>query len=86
MSERILVTGSAGFIGFHVVKKLISSKYKVIGIDNLDKYYDTKLKKDRVNFSATTPTNYCGEPLIPRIHPQVIIPLKGMQAMTMVTL
>jgi UDP-glucuronate 4-epimerase len=40
----ILVTGSAGFIGFHVVMKLIKMNKKVIGIDNLNSYYDTKLK------------------------------------------
>jgi UDP-glucuronate 4-epimerase len=44
---RILVTGAAGFIGFHVVKKLLNEKYKVIGIDNFNKYYDIKLKKSR---------------------------------------
>jgi UDP-glucuronate 4-epimerase len=40
----ILVTGSAGFIGFHVVMKLIKMNKKVVGIDNLNSYYDTKLK------------------------------------------
>lgn len=44
---RILVTGAAGFIGFHVVKKLLSEKHHVIGIDNFNKYYDVKLKKNR---------------------------------------
>ena len=43
----ILVTGSAGFIGFHVVMKLIRNNKKVIGIDNLNSYYDIKLKKAR---------------------------------------
>ena len=46
--KKILITGVAGFIGFHVAKKLIKKKYKVIGIDNLNNYYDTKLKKDRL--------------------------------------
>ena len=43
----ILVTGSAGFIGFHVVMKLIKNNNKVIGIDNLNSYYDINLKKAR---------------------------------------
>ncbi len=43
----ILITGSAGFIGFHLAKKLLDLKFKVIGIDNLNNYYDTKLKNDR---------------------------------------
>ena len=44
---KILVTGSAGFIGFHVSKKLIENGHKIVGIDNLNSYYDVKLKKDR---------------------------------------
>ena len=42
-----LVTGSAGFIGFHLSKLLLKKKYQVIGIDNLNKYYDVNLKKKR---------------------------------------
>lgn len=48
MKKKILITGVAGFIGFSVAKKLIK-KYKIIGIDNLNKYYSVKLKKDRLN-------------------------------------
>ena len=44
---KILVTGSAGFIGFHLIKKLIEKKNIVVGIDNLNNYYDVKIKKDR---------------------------------------
>lgn len=47
-SEYILVTGSAGFIGFHTSKKLLSLNYMVIGIDNLNDYYDPNLKKERL--------------------------------------
>ncbi len=47
---KILVTGCAGFIGFHLVKKLINQKNKIIGIDNLNDYYDQNLKKDRLKF------------------------------------
>ena len=42
-----LVTGSAGFIGFHVCLKLLKQKKKVIGLDNLNNYYDVSLKKNR---------------------------------------
>ncbi len=45
---RILVTGAAGFIGFHVCEKLISLKINVVGVDNLNNYYDTDLKKNRL--------------------------------------
>ena len=45
---KILVTGSAGFIGFHTSKRLLDSGHDVIGLDNLNNYYDTNLKKDRL--------------------------------------
>ncbi len=44
----ILVTGAAGFIGFHLSKKLIEKGFDVIGIDNLNNYYDLSLKLSRV--------------------------------------
>ena len=44
---KILVTGAAGFIGYHVVKKLLGYKNDVVGIDNFNDYYDVKLKKAR---------------------------------------
>ncbi len=43
----ILVTGSAGFIGFHLCKKLLEEGFDVIGVDNLNDYYDVQLKIDR---------------------------------------
>jgi len=46
--KKILITGIAGFIGFHLAKKLVEKKYMIIGIDNLNNYYDKKLKKNRV--------------------------------------
>jgi len=45
----ILITGSAGFIGFHLAQKLLKKKINVIGIDNLNNYYDVSLKKNRLN-------------------------------------
>ena len=44
----ILVTGAAGFIGFHLCKKLIEKKIEVIGFDNMNNYYDTNLKYNRI--------------------------------------
>ena len=44
----ILVTGAAGFIGFHLSQRLLLNGDKVIGIDNLNDYYDPKLKKARL--------------------------------------
>jgi len=45
---KILVTGAAGFIGFHLVKKLSSMGHHVIGIDNINDYYDVSLKYARL--------------------------------------
>ena len=45
----ILVTGSSGFIGFHLCKKLILAGEKVIGLDNMNNYYDKNLKENRLN-------------------------------------
>lgn len=48
MGKPILVTGAAGFIGFHLSKKLLGMGYSVVGIDNLNDYYDVNLKKARL--------------------------------------
>jgi len=47
-----LITGSAGFIGFHLAKKFLQENKKVIGIDNINDYYDTDLKKNRLKILA----------------------------------
>ncbi|MBN2846027.1 MAG: NAD-dependent epimerase [Deltaproteobacteria bacterium] len=47
--KRILVTGSAGFIGFHLSKRLLDNGFVVFGIDNLNEYYDVTLKKSRLH-------------------------------------
>ncbi len=46
---KILVTGTAGFIGFHISNYLLKKKIKIIGIDNLDDYYSINLKKKRLS-------------------------------------
>jgi UDP-glucuronate 4-epimerase len=62
MNKKILITGCAGFIGFHLTFKLLKEGFTIVGIDNLNKYYDVDLKlnrleqlgilKDKRNFSG----------------------------------
>ncbi len=47
--KRILVTGTAGFIGFHLAKRLLDDGYDVVGIDNVNAYYDVGLKEARLD-------------------------------------
>ena len=44
----MLVSGVAGFIGYHLAKRLLEEGYDLIGLDNLNNYYDPQLKKDRL--------------------------------------
>lgn len=46
--SRILVTGAAGFVGFHLCKQLLADGHTVLGIDNLNDYYAVQLKRDRL--------------------------------------
>ena len=48
INKNILVTGSSGFIGFHLCKYLLSKNFFIIGIDSHNKYYSQSLKKKRL--------------------------------------
>ena len=52
---KILITGTAGFIGFHLVKKLLERGDSIVGIDNINNYYDVNLKYARLKESGINP-------------------------------
>jgi UDP-glucuronate 4-epimerase len=53
--KKILVTGAAGFIGFHLSKRLTSLGFSVLGVDNLTPYYDVRLKQERLKAMGVIP-------------------------------
>lgn len=55
---KLLITGAAGFIGFHLSQKLLEEEYQVIGIDNLNNYYDPGLKNARLEILGSH-NNFC---------------------------
>ena len=48
MKTKLFITGSSGFIGFHVTKRYLDKGFKVHGFDSMNYYYDVKLKKSRL--------------------------------------
>ncbi|MBS4201196.1 GDP-mannose 4,6-dehydratase [Bacillus sp. FJAT-49732] len=55
ITRGILVTGCAGFIGFHLSKRLLEEGIQVLGLDNINDYYDTTLKSDRLTILKKYP-------------------------------
>ena len=49
VNNKVIISGSAGFIGFHLAKKLMNMGFEVIGIDSLNDAYDVRLKNLRLN-------------------------------------
>lgn len=54
--KKVLITGAAGFIGFHLAKKLLEQGVVVVGYDNLNDYYEVRLKQARLDILHTFPT------------------------------
>jgi UDP-glucuronate 4-epimerase len=57
MKGKVLVTGAAGFIGFHTVNGFLSEGYDVVGLDNINDYYSPQLKYDRLKASGVFQEN-----------------------------
>ncbi len=53
--KKVLVTGAAGFIGFHLSRRLLAEGYAVTGLDNLNDYYDVTLKQARLELLLKEP-------------------------------
>lgn len=49
MKKTVCITGTGGFIGFHLARKLLERGWKVVGIDSLDPYYDVRIKRKRLS-------------------------------------
>ncbi|SCZ71955.1 UDP-glucuronate 4-epimerase [Epibacterium ulvae] len=65
--QTVLVTGSAGFIGFHLSKLLLSRGYRVVGLDALSDYYDVSLKETRHDLLAKEPNGDAFTPVIGKV-------------------
>ena len=65
---KILITGAAGFIGYHAAMRFSKEGYSVVGLDNLNDYYDVNLKLARLKQSGIDLTDHCGEKIIQSVH------------------
>ena len=45
--KKVLVTGTAGFIGFHLAQRLLNDGHQVLGVDSMNEYYDPEIKRRR---------------------------------------
>lgn len=82
---KVLITGSAGFIGFHLAKHLVTEGYDVYGLDNLNAYYDVTLKSTRQNIlrnEYNVVSHFCDlklkyevDTVIRKVQPDIVIHL-----------
>ncbi|HSV88840.1 MAG TPA: NAD-dependent epimerase [Bacteroidales bacterium] len=62
--EKILITGTAGFIGFHLAQRLLADGYQVVGLDNINDYYDINLKYSRLEVTGISRGAIVKKPLL----------------------
>ncbi|MFH5833119.1 NAD-dependent epimerase [Halalkalibaculum sp. DA384] len=63
--NKVLVTGAAGFIGYHLTSRLIKEEYTVVGLDNINDYYSTDLKYDRLEQLGIPRESITEEAIVP---------------------
>ena len=52
-ANKVLITGAAGFIGFHLAKRLLAMGATILGLDNLNDYYDVSLKESWIFYASS---------------------------------
>jgi UDP-glucuronate 4-epimerase len=66
---KVFITGSAGFIGYHLTKRMLSEGHEVMGIDSINDYYDIRLKYDRLANSGINPGDEAGKRVQSTLYP-----------------
>ena len=69
---KILITGTAGFIGFHLANRLIQDGHSVVGVDQINNYYDVQLKKDRLAYAGISTEKGLAQGVISNRYPDYI--------------
>jgi len=68
--QKVLITGTAGFIGYHLANKLLSLDYEVLGLDTVNDYYDVNLKYDRLENAGIKRDDVMpGKPVASSVYP-----------------
>ena len=57
-TNKVLITGTAGFIGFHLVNHILKEKFEIVGLDNINGYYDVNLKLHNKLFKEGETNHY----------------------------
>ena len=69
---KILITGTAGFIGFHLAERLLQDGHSIVGFDQVNDYYDVQLKKDRLAYSGINAEKVPAQGVVSNKYPKYI--------------